>query len=95
MERSNERRHGRRSYPPFNGHAHASRPPNAVWLSTTSTTGRSESDEVLTISTDQLNDVPTAGSALETIAKIQDRLVMTLDAATLVNYAAADALATS
>jgi len=47
------------------------------------------------ISTDQLDDVPTAGSALGTIAKIQDRLVMTLDAATLVSYAPADALATS
>jgi len=52
-------------------------------------------DEVLTISTDQLDEVPTAGSALEAIAKIEDRLVMILDAATLVTHVPAAALATS
>ena len=54
-----------------------------------------EVDEVLTISTDQLDEVPTAASALEAIAKIEDRLVMILDAATLVTHVPAAALATS
>jgi purine-binding chemotaxis protein CheW len=38
-----------------------------------------EVDEVLTITDDQLDEVPTAGSAIDAIAKIDDRLIMLLD----------------
>jgi purine-binding chemotaxis protein CheW len=38
-------------------------------------------DEVLTVSDDQLDTVPTAGSVIESVAKLDDRLVMILDAA--------------
>jgi purine-binding chemotaxis protein CheW len=41
-------------------------------------------DEVLTVSVDQLEAVPTAGDAIEAIAKLEDRLVMLLDAAAIV-----------
>jgi purine-binding chemotaxis protein CheW len=40
-------------------------------------------DEVLTVRSDQFEVVPTAGSAIEAIAKLDDRLVMLLDAANL------------
>ena len=36
-------------------------------------------DEVITVSADQLEGVPTAGSAIEAIAKVDDRLVVLLD----------------
>jgi purine-binding chemotaxis protein CheW len=37
-------------------------------------------DEVLTVPADQLEAVPAAGSAVEAVAKLDDRLVMLLDA---------------
>ena len=46
-------------------------------------------DEVLTVSTDDLDDVPTAGSAIDQIAKLGDRLVMLLDAPSLFGETAA------
>jgi purine-binding chemotaxis protein CheW len=39
-----------------------------------------EVDEVLTVSTEQLEAVPAAGTAVEAVAKLDDRLVMLLDA---------------
>jgi purine-binding chemotaxis protein CheW len=39
-----------------------------------------EVDEVLTVETDQLEAVPSAGSAVEAVAKLDERLVMLLDA---------------
>jgi purine-binding chemotaxis protein CheW len=42
-----------------------------------------EVDEVLTISDDDLDSVPTAGSAIEAVAKVEERLVMLLDPASL------------
>jgi purine-binding chemotaxis protein CheW len=43
-----------------------------------------EVDEVLTVPTEQLEAVPAAGSAVEAIAKLDDRLIMLLDAAAFV-----------
>jgi purine-binding chemotaxis protein CheW len=43
-----------------------------------------EVDEVLTITDSQVDDVPSAGRAIEAVAKVEDRLVLILDAATLV-----------
>ena len=40
-------------------------------------------DEVLTVPVDRLEAVPSAGSAVEAIAKLDDRLVMLLDASGL------------
>jgi purine-binding chemotaxis protein CheW len=40
-------------------------------------------DEVVTVMSDQLEVVPAAGSAVEAVAKLGDRLVMLLDAASL------------
>lgn len=42
-----------------------------------------EVDEVLTVSADQLEEVPTAGQAIDAVAKLGDRLVMLLDAVSL------------
>jgi purine-binding chemotaxis protein CheW len=39
-----------------------------------------EVDEVLTVPTEQLEAVPAAGSAVEAIAKLDERLIMLLDA---------------
>ncbi len=53
-----------------------------------------EVDEVLTVSSEQLEDVPTANSeAIEAIAKIEDRLVIILDAEGLFARAPAEDLA--
>ena len=40
-------------------------------------------DEVVTVADDQLDDVPTAGDAIDGVAKLEDRLVMLLDATSL------------
>ena len=51
-------------------------------------------EEVLTVTSDQLEDVPTAGSdSIEAIAKIEDRLVILLNAEGLFARAAAEDLA--
>ena len=42
-----------------------------------------EVDQVVTISEDQLEEVPTAGSLTNTFAKLDERLVMVLDPAEL------------
>ena len=42
-----------------------------------------EVEEVLTVSSDQLEEVPTAGSLTNTFAKLDERLVMVLDPAEL------------
>jgi chemotaxis signal transduction protein len=39
-----------------------------------------EVDEVLTIAADQLERVPAAGAGIDAVAKLDDRLVMLLDA---------------
>jgi purine-binding chemotaxis protein CheW len=53
-----------------------------------------EVEEVLTVSSEQLEDVPSAASdAIEAIAKIEDRLVILLNPAGLFAPAAADDLA--
>ena len=47
-----------------------------------------EVDEVLTVSEEQLEDVPAAGTAVEAVAKLEDRLVMLLDATAFAAVAA-------
>ena len=46
-------------------------------------------DQVVTVTDDQLEEVPTAGSLTNTFAKLDERLVMVLDPAELAGQAAA------